>query len=83
MLEIAFEQVTNASGADSRKLWLEFEKQLDNDDGRAAQAHLGAGRPIFCCEPAHEGSIVRKWPDGLCELVSINDDGAVEVLHVI
>ena len=83
MPEITFEQVTNARGADSRKLWLEFEKQLANDDGRAAKAHLEAGRPVFDCDPAHEGNIVRKWPDGHCELVSINDDGTVEVLRAI
>lgn len=50
----------------------EFEKFLMCDDGLAAQQHLAAGRPIYYGDEKYPSGIVRKYPDGRLQLVSIN-----------
>lgn len=47
------------------------------DDGQAAQSHLDAGRPIYYCEDAYPDEMVRQWPDGNRELVTLALDGTV------
>lgn len=47
------------------------------DDGQAAQAHLDAGHPIYYCEDAYPDEMVRKWPDGHLELVTVTYDGSI------
>ena len=50
---------------------------LSPDDGQAAQSHLDAGRPIYYCEDAYPDEMVRKWPGGKRELVTVAYDGTV------
>lgn len=47
------------------------------DDGQAAQAHLDAGKPIYYCEKKYPDEMVRKWPDGHLELVTVTYDGSI------
>lgn len=56
------------------------ELEKDDDDGAAAKAHLAAGHPIYYFDDALQGN-VRKWPDGRCELVEIDDQGVIVVLR--
>jgi hypothetical protein len=49
-------------------------------DGLAAQEHLRAGRPIFYCDDEFgDDDIIREWPDGSRELVTVDEDGKVTV----
>ena len=47
------------------------------DDGQAAQTHLDAGHPIYYCEDEYSDEMVRKWPDGHLELVTVTYDGSI------
>jgi hypothetical protein len=65
--------------------WLdlpEFEAELANDDGCAAQSHLDAGRPIYYGTDEYPG-IVREYPDGRRELVSISVVGGETLVSMI
>ena len=42
------------------------------DDGAAARAHLAAGRPITYTDDNFPDHIIRKWPDGRCELIDVD-----------
>lgn len=60
-----------------------FEKiarvlEADSDDGQAAKSHLAAGRPIYYCEDAYPDYMIRKWPDGRRELVTIDAMGNIQ-----
>ena len=44
----------------------------DMDDGAAARAHLAAGRPITYTDDSFPDHMIRKWPDGRCELIDID-----------
>lgn len=61
----------------TRKFWLALEKKLRRDDGAAAHAHLKAGRPIYYVDFRFDNEMVRKWPDGTQELVTVNESGHV------
>lgn len=72
------------TNADRRRTRLNFlisediaRALLFPDDGRAAQAHLDAGHPIYYCEDEYPDEMVRKWPDGKLELVTIAYDGSI------
>ena len=59
----------NPSDAD----WEEFERQLANDDGAAAKAHLAAGNPIYYTEAdTPERMCLKEYPDGRRELVTFD-----------
>ena len=58
----------------------EFEKFLMYDDGLAAQQHLAAGRPIYFGDEKYPSGIVRKYPDGRLQLVSINERNEIVVI---
>ncbi|WP_197722458.1 hypothetical protein [Acidithiobacillus ferridurans] len=49
-----------------------FTKALANDDGRAAKAHLAAGRPIYYGDERHPGKIIKEFPDGRRQLITIS-----------
>jgi len=53
----------------------------DIDDGETVKAHLAAGRPIYYCEDAYPSEIIREWPDGRRELVTITRDDTVIVVR--
>jgi|GEM_PF-1854101 hypothetical protein len=61
----------------------EFEAALANDDGQAAQEHLAAGRAIYYRDAQHPEGLIRKYPDGRKQLVSISADRKVSVIREI
>lgn len=44
----------------------------DMDDGAAGREHLAAGRPITYADDGYPDHIIRKWPDGHCELIDVD-----------
>lgn len=44
----------------------------DMDDGAAARTHLAAGRPITYTDDSFPDHMIRKWPDGRCELIEVD-----------
>lgn len=61
----------------------EFESAMMNDDGLAAKQHLAAGRPIYYGDTRYPEGIVKKYPDGRMQLVSISDSGVITVIRDI
>jgi hypothetical protein len=59
----------------------EFEAALANDDGLAAQEHLAAGRAIYYRDAQQPDGLIRKYPDGRKQLVSISADREVSVIR--
>ena len=60
----------------------EFEKSIIDDDGLAAQQHLAAGRPIYYGDADYPEGLVKKYPDGRKQLVSVGDeDGKITVIR--
>lgn len=54
------------------------------DDGDAAKNHLTAGRPIaYCDDEISLDYIIREWPGGLRELVSVDKEGNVTVIRTL
>lgn len=58
----------------------EIEHAVLRDDGRAAKAHLRAGRAIYYEDQQFPGHTVREYPDGRRQLVAIDQDSVVTVL---
>ena len=46
-----------------------FERELSVPSGKAAAAHLAAGRPIYYADNAIGPHTIREWPDGRREFV--------------
>lgn len=61
----------------------EFESAMMNDDGLAARQHLAAGRPIYYGDNRYPEGIVKEYPDGHMQLVSISDSGVITVIRDI
>lgn len=61
----------------------EFERAMTSDDGQAAQQHLDAGRPIYYGDAHFPEGLVKKYPDGRKQLVSVSADGKVSVIRDI
>lgn len=61
----------------------EFEAAITSDDGQAAQRHLAAGRPIYYGDARFPEGLVKKYPDGRKQLVSVGADGKVSVIRDI
>lgn len=59
----------------------EFERAMMNDDGQAAQRHLAAGRAIYYGDANYPEGLVKKFPDGRKQLVSVSTDGKVSVIR--
>lgn len=59
----------------------EFERAMMTDDGQAAQQHLEAGRPIYYGDARFPEGLVKKYPDGRKQLVSVGADGKVSVIR--
>ena len=56
---------------------------MTSDDGQAAQQHLDAGRPIYYGDARFPEGLVKKYPDGRKQLVSVSADGKVSVIRDI
>ncbi len=59
----------------------EFEQAIASDDGLAAQQHLDAGRPIYDGDERFPDGLVKKYPDGRKQLVSVSADGQVSIIR--
>jgi hypothetical protein len=58
----------------------EFEQALANDDGEAAQQHLAAGRAIYYSDERYPEGIVKKYPEGRLQLVTIGPNYVVTII---
>lgn len=58
-----------------------FEFSLAYDDGQAAKQHLAAGRPIYYGDDQYPEGLIRKYPDGHKQLVSVGMDGEIHVIR--
>jgi hypothetical protein len=67
--------------ADSFLASTEFEQAMTHDDGQAAQQHLNAGRPIYYGDARYPEGLVKKYPDGRKQLVSVSLEGRVSVIR--
>ena len=61
----------------------EFERAMTSDDGQAAQQHLDAGRLIYYGDARFPEGLVKKYPDGRKQLVSVSASGKVSVIRDI
>lgn len=59
----------------------EFESALANDDGQAAKEHLAAGRPIYYGDDRYPEGVIKEYPDGRRQLVSVSADGEVTIVQ--
>lgn len=59
----------------------DLEQAFLKDDGMAAREHLAAGRPIYYGDARYPEALVRKWPDGTRQLVTIDIENEVTVLR--
>lgn len=65
----------------------EFAKEIrhiiSHGDDSEAKRHLAAGRPIYYCDRAYPGQIIKEYPSGLRELIEddmTDDDKVIRVL---
>ena len=61
----------------------ELERAITDDDGLAAKQHLAAGRPIYYGDSDFPEGLVKKYPDGRRQLVSVSEDGNIAVIRDI
>lgn len=73
-----------SSRANRERTWRDFLTSEDiaptlllSDDRQAAQAHLDVCHPIYYCEDKYPNEMVREWPDGSLELVTVIYDGRI------
>ena len=61
----------------------EIERAVHSDDGLAAKTHLAAGRAIYYGDPRYPDQIIKEYPDGRRQLVSIDEKSVVTVIKEI
>lgn len=49
----------------------EFERALTRADGSAAAAHLAAGRVVYYRDRAYSGFLVKEYPSGRRQLITV------------
>lgn len=59
----------------------EFVNALAHDDGLAAKQHLAAGRPIYYGDDRYPEGLIKKYPDGHQQIVSVDPDGKITVIR--
>jgi hypothetical protein len=59
----------------------ELEAALANDDGLAAKQHLANGRAIYYGDERYPEGLVKEYPDGRKQLVSVDAQRKVTVLR--
>ncbi len=72
---------TPLSQVEDYLLSAEFANALDHDDGRAAKQHLDAGRPIYYEDPHYPEGLIKKYPDGHRQIVTVDPDGKICVVR--
>lgn len=76
-------KIMATTGADAFLESAEFERALANDNGLAAKQHLAAGRPIYYGDARYPEGLVKKYPDGHRQLVSVSAEGEISVIRDI
>jgi hypothetical protein len=66
-------KIGSMTDADDRRFVAAFTQALEADKGDEAKRHLAAGRPIYCGDARFNDAVVKKYPDGRCELVRFKD----------
>ncbi len=79
-MDLPVEKLSSMTPEQERQFWEQFERDLDNDTGEAAQAHLAAGYPIYYGDPAYPGHVVEEYPDGRRQLVDFDLKTGVETV---
>lgn len=59
----------------------EFEAALMNDDGQAAREHLAAGYAIYYGDDNYPEGLIKKFPDGRKQLVTVGAHGEISVIR--
>ena len=59
----------------------EFGSALAHDDGLAGKQHLAAGRPIYYGDDRYPEGLIKKYPDGHQQIVSVDPDGKITVIR--
>ena len=67
----------------------EFAKEIRhiiaNSDDSEARRHLAAGRPIYYCDRAYPGKIIKEYPSGRRELIEddikTDEDKVIRILN--
>lgn len=81
MKTVPIETLGQISAAQEAKLLGTLDAALSADEGRAARQHLAAGRSIYFREALMPpGHVIRKQPDGTCQLVRFTADGSEELV---
>lgn len=60
---------------------VELQRAIIEDDGLAARQHLAAGRPIYYGDADYPEGLIKKYPDGRRQLVSVSKDGEITVIR--
>jgi len=80
MKTVPIETLGQISAEQEAKLLGTLDAALSADEGMAARQHLAAGRPVYFREAlTPPGHVIRKQPDGSCQLIRFMADGS-EVL---
>ena len=61
-MDLPVEKLSSMTPEQERLFWEQFERELDNDTGEAAQEHLAAGYPIYYRDSAYLGHVVKQYP---------------------
>ena len=72
---------TKASRVEAFLSSTEFVNAIIHDDGLAAKQHLAAGRPIYYGDDRYPEGVIKKYPDGHRQLVTVTPDGEISVIQ--
>lgn len=59
----------------------EFVRDLANDDGSAAKEILAAGFPIYYCDDHYPDLLVKKFPNGHRQLITLGPDRVETIIR--
>ncbi len=74
------EDLSKMTPKQEKQFFDQFERDLDNDPGEAAKAHLAAGRPIYYEDPEYPEQIIKEYPEGHRQLVDFDMTTGEEIL---
>jgi hypothetical protein len=79
-MELSIENLSKMTPEQEKRFFEQFEKQLDNDTGDAAKAHLAAGRSIYYEDPKYPDELVKEYPSGKRQIVDFDMKTGEEIL---